>query len=81
MSLARQAAAPYVNTPAEFVSVFPHLDEGVRFALTPTLGRGAGVSVGVSEPGASVRFAGREVATWGRPRWIGSLGLEAALDR
>jgi hypothetical protein len=81
MSLAGQAVAPFVNTPTEFVSVIPHLDEGLRFSLTPTLGLVANVSIGVSEPGASIRFAGREVATWGRPLWIGSLALEAALDR
>ncbi len=81
MSLAGQAVAPYVNTPTEFVSVIPHLDEGLHFSLTPTLGLVAGVSIGVSAPGASIRFAGREVATWGRPLWIGSLALEAALDR
>lgn len=81
MSLAGQAVAPYVDTPTEFVSVIPHLDEGLHVSLTPTLGLAAGVSIGVSAPGASIRFAGREVATWGRPLWLGSLALEAALDR
>jgi hypothetical protein len=81
MNLTGLPVAPYVNTPAEFVSVIPHLDAGVRFSLTPSLALAAGGSLGVSAPGASIRFAGREVATWGRPLWIGSLALEAALDR
>jgi hypothetical protein len=81
MSLAGQAAAPYVNTSTDFVSVIPHLDAGLHFSLTPNLGLAASLSMGVSAPEASVRFAGREVATWGRPLWLGGLALESALDR
>ncbi len=80
MNIAGQAAASYVNTQAGFVSVVPHLDLGARFSLTPRLGLGLGLSGGVSAPGVSIRFAGREVATWGRPLWLGSLVLESALD-
>ena len=65
---------------AEFVSVIPHLDAGLRFSLTPRLGLGAGLSIGISAPAASIQFAGREVATWGRPLWLGNLMLESVLD-
>jgi hypothetical protein len=81
MSLTGQPVPPYVNTPAEFVSVIPHLDAGLRLSLTPSVALAPGLSLGVSAPAASIRFAGREVATWGRPLWMGSLAVEAALDR
>jgi len=80
MSLTGQAVNPYVNNRAEFVSVIPHLDAGLRFSLTPRLGLGAGLSIGISAPAASIQFAGREVATWGRPLWLGNLMLESVLD-
>jgi hypothetical protein len=80
MTLSGQPAATYVNTPTEFVSVIPHLDLGLRFSLTPRLGLALDLSGGVSAPGASIHFAGRQVATWGRPLWLASLALEAPLD-
>jgi hypothetical protein len=80
MSLSGQASTPFVNTRAELVSVIPHIDLGLRFSLTPRLGLGLGLSGGVSAPAASIRFADRQVATWGRPLWLGSLALETPLD-
>jgi len=80
MSLTGQAVTPYVNTRADFVSVIPHLDVGLRYSLTRRLGLDLGLSGGLSAPGASIQFAGREVATWGRPLWVGNLALEAGLD-
>jgi hypothetical protein len=79
LNLTGQAAAPYVNTRADIVSVIPHLDAGLSFSLTRAVALSAGVSMGISAPAASIRFADREVATWGRPLWIGGLVLESAL--
>ena len=80
MSLSGQPVTPYVSTPSQFVSVIPHLDLGLRFALTAKLGLAVGLSGGVSAPSASIHFAERQVATWGKPVWLGSLALEAPLD-
>ena len=81
MSLSGQAAAPYVNTRADLVSAIPHVDAALHFSMTANLGLAAGLSMGVSVPEASIRFAGREVATWGRPLWMGGLAIELAFDR
>jgi hypothetical protein len=81
MSLSGQAAASYVNTGADLVTAIPHIDAGLHASMTPNLGLAAGISMGISVPEASIRFAGREVATWGRPLWIGGLALEFAFDR
>jgi hypothetical protein len=81
MSLSGQAVMPYVNTRADLVSAIPHIDAALHVSVTRSLGLAAGLSMGVSVPEASVRFAGREVATWGRPLWMGGLGIEFAFDR
>jgi hypothetical protein len=80
MSLGGQAAATYVSTPSQFTAAIPHLDLGLRLGVTNRLGLAFGVSGGVSAPGASIRFANRQVATWGRPLWLASLSLEVPLD-
>ncbi len=80
MSLSGEAASPYVNMKAQIVTVVPHLDLGLRVSLTHRLGLGFGVSGGLSAPSASIHFAGREVATWGRPLVLGNLALETTLD-
>jgi len=80
MSLSGQAVAPYVSLHSAFVSVVPHVDAALRWMITQRLSLGANLSVGVSAPAASIQFAGREVTTWGRPLWLGSLMLESALD-
>jgi hypothetical protein len=80
MNLGGQAAATYVNTPSQFVSAIPHLDLGLRLGVTDRLGLALGASGGVSAPGASIRFANRQVATWGRPLWLATLALEVPLD-
>ena len=81
LNVSGQAAPPYVNTHADVVSIIPHLDAGLSFSLTRVVSISTGVSLGISAPPASIRFAGREVATWGRPLWMGGLALESALNR
>jgi len=80
MTMTGEAVAPYVNKRALIVTVVPHLDLGLRVSLTNRLGLVMGLCGGVSAPSVSIQFAGREVATWGRPLLLGSLSLEAALD-
>jgi hypothetical protein len=80
MTLSGEAMAPYVNTRAQIVTVVPHLDLGLRVSLTRRLGLGLGLFGGASAPATSIHFAGREVASWGRPFVLGNLALEAPLD-
>jgi small ligand-binding sensory domain FIST len=80
MHLDGHAAATYASTPSQFVSVIPHLDLGLRVALTSRLGLAANLSGGASIPGTSIRFADRQVATWGRPLWLVGVAVEAPLD-
>ncbi len=80
MSLSGRATTRYENSRVDLVSVVPHLDVATLFSLTPRLKLGLDLSGGVSTSRASIRFAGREVATWGRPLWLASLMLESSLD-
>jgi hypothetical protein len=80
MHLDGHAAATYVSTPSTFVSAIPHLDLGLRVALTSRLGLAANLSGGASIPGTSIRFADRQIATWGRPLWLAGVAVEAPLD-
>jgi hypothetical protein len=80
MHLDGHAAATYSSTPSQFMSVIPHLDLGLRVALTSRLGIAANLSGGASIPGTSIRFADRQVATWGRPLWLAGVAVEAPLD-
>jgi len=80
MTLSGEPAASYVNTQTQIVTAVPHLDLGIRVSLTRRLGLNLGFSGGVSAPAASIHFAGREAATWGRPLLLGNLALETPLD-
>jgi hypothetical protein len=80
LALSGAAAAPYVSTHAQIVTAMPHLDLGLRIAMTHRLAIEGTLSGAVSAPGASVRFAGREVATWGRPLVLGGVAIAAALE-
>jgi hypothetical protein len=80
MTMTGEAVAPYVNTRATSTSVIPHLDVGIRFSLTRRLSLGAGVSGGISTPSVAVQFDDHQVATWGRPLWLGSLAIETTVD-
>jgi hypothetical protein len=79
-TLLGQATDPLENRRTHTVSAVPHVDLGVRWSLTERVGLGVDASAGFSAPGVAIDFAGREVATWGQPLWIGRLSLETALD-
>ncbi len=80
MSLSGRATPRYASSQVELVSVVPHLDVAMLFSLTSRLKLGLDLSGGVSTSRASIRFADREVATWGRPLWLASLLFESSLD-
>ena len=80
MTMSGEAVAPYVSTRATSTSVLPHLDVGTLLSLTQRLSLGASLSAAISAPALAVRFDERQVATWGRPLWLGSLLVETTLD-
>jgi hypothetical protein len=80
LTMSGEATASYIGTHAQIVTALPHLDLGLRFALTHRLAIDADLSGAFSAPGAAIHFAGREVATWGRPLVLGGIAIEAALE-
>jgi hypothetical protein len=73
-------ASGYVGRSASLAALIPHIDLGIRQALTSRVGVSMGTAVGMSVPGVTFNFAGRDVATWGRPLWLGQVQIEVALD-
>jgi len=57
----------------------PYVRAGAGFALGTHARLRSDLLVGAAYPRPVVAFAGREVATWGRPCVVGSLGVEALL--
>jgi len=80
MTMSGEAVAPYVSKRATSTSVVPHMDAGILVSLTQRLSLGANLSAAISAPTIAVRFDDRQVATWGRPLWLGSLLVETKLD-
>ena len=74
------AAQDYSDRRTSVTTLIPYVDLGMRQSLTSRIGVAANASAGVSLPGVSIAFAGRQVATWGRPLWLGRLMLETSLD-
>ena len=68
--------AGYGATDASSVTVGPILRSGSSIALGPTLRARIELTAGATFPRAIVSFAGREVATWGRPFALATLGVE-----
>jgi hypothetical protein len=75
-----QAAPGFSDAQSSSTSAVPHVDLGLRWLLTQRLGLGTDAAVGFSAPGVDIAFGGRQVASWGRPLWLGRLQLEAFLD-
>jgi hypothetical protein len=75
-----QASAPFVDQRSTSLSAVPHVDLGLRLRMTSRLSAAADAAMGFSTPELAVHFAGRELATWGRPLWLAGLGLEVTLD-
>jgi hypothetical protein len=69
-------AAPYAGHADDVASLLPFASIGAGRALAPQLRIAAAAWAGAAVPQPAVRFAGREVATWGRPSGGGSLALE-----
>jgi hypothetical protein len=67
------ANAPYVSLSSDKLAAIAYGAAGLTFALGPRLALAAEALVGGAAPQVAVRFASREVATWGRPIAMGSL--------
>jgi hypothetical protein len=80
LTLRGAAQPPYVGNALNVVTLVPHLDLGARARIGPSIAFLARVSGAVATPKANVRFAGRDVAVWGRPFLLGAMMLEVGLD-
>jgi len=74
------AAAPYAGVEANVFTLASHVDLLLRWRLGRRLGLGALFSVALAVPEATVQFAGRDAARWGRPFGLAALVVEARLD-
>lgn len=70
------AAAGYVGQDASILTAGPMLRACGAFAIAPALRVRTELTSGLTFPRASVTFAGREVAAWGRPFGLLTLGME-----
>lgn len=73
-----EARAPFVSSSDDVLSALPYVELGARAELAARVGLRAGLLAGVAAPRPVVRFAGREVASVGRPLLVPSLMLEVA---
>jgi hypothetical protein len=64
----------------QIVTLVPHLDLGGRARISRRIAFLARVSGALATPKPNVRFAGRDVAVWGRPLVLGAMMLEVGLD-
>lgn len=74
------ASAPYTGTTAEVASVAPHVDVVVGWSVARRLAVGARFAAAIAAPGVTVRFPGRDAATWGRPLGVATAVVEARFD-
>jgi hypothetical protein len=70
------ARSPYAGVHDHLWSWSPYVGSGLVWRVAPSFGLRADVAVGVDASHTVVRFAGREVADWGRPWLAGSAALE-----
>jgi hypothetical protein len=70
------ARAPYAGVHDHLWSCSPYLGSGLGWRIVSNFGARADVAVGIDASHTVVRFAGREVADWGRPWLAGSAALE-----
>lgn len=80
LTLRGGAQPPYVGSSVQIVTLVPHLDVGGRARLSRRIAFLARFSGALATPKAKVRFAGRDVATWGQPFVLGAVMLEVGLD-
>jgi len=80
MTMNGEAQSGYLNDHATVVGVVPHADFCFDIPLSRRIAVGVGFSLGTSAPGAAVQFAGRRIATWGRPFGLAAVAVESSLD-
>jgi hypothetical protein len=80
LTLRGGAESPYVGSSLEIVTLMPHLDLGARVRISSRIAVLARVSGALATPKVNVRFAGRDVTSWGQPFALGAIMLEVGLD-
>jgi hypothetical protein len=68
------ANPPYVSLSTDKLTFLGYGTAGLSYAVSANIAISAEALVGAAAPEVAVRFAAREVATWGRPIALGSLG-------
>jgi hypothetical protein len=80
MHLEGSAVPPYQGTTDDVVVPTLFLDSGIFFAITPRVRISLDADLLIALAPARVLFAGREVASWGRPSALVGGGVEVGLD-
>ncbi len=80
LSVRGAADPPYVGRSDRVMTLVPHIDAGGTVRISDRIAVGLRFSGAIAAPEAVVRFAGRDVANWGRPFVLATLGLEVGLD-
>lgn len=80
MQMSGVASAPYAGATETVDTVAPHLDVTLGWRFTRRLTVGARLSGAAATPAVTVRFPGRDAATWGRPLGLGALFVDVRLD-
>jgi hypothetical protein len=80
LTLRGAAEAGYAGSSPQIVTLVPHLDLGTRARISRRVAVLARVSGAFATPKANVRFAGRNVASWGQPLVLGATMVEVGLD-
>ena len=74
------AAQPFADKSDDILAALPYLRARVSYGINRSLRLFLGSRVGFCLPRPVIRFAGREVASWGRPAGLAALGIRLALD-
>jgi hypothetical protein len=80
MTMDGNASTGYQSQHAVVMAALPHVDLAADLSLTKRVGLGLSLLGGASAPGIAVTFAGRQVATWGRPFVLSMLTVDAWFD-
>ncbi len=80
LHLEGSAAPPLQDGSDDILAALPFLRVRACYGINRRLRLFLGSRVGISLPRPVIRFAGREVASWGRPAALAAFGLRLALD-
>ena len=80
LSMRGSALPPYTGTTVDVTSVAPHVDLMLGWLFARWLTVATRFSAAIAAPGVTVRFPGRDAATWGRPFGLAALVVEARFD-